>query len=436
MTSLLDQHPELARYISEREWFMFLREQTAALAEEIPEMQLQMKTLDSLLEMYNRILSAVENKEPFLASYYCMAPEIYTAMDLPWYMVMQTPFLASSVPYLTQDIDGAEEMGLGSDLCTAIRLSIYYVEANLSPLPTAAISLLYPCDGAPLLHEVIERNERWRNIPIFGADPPYHMDDRSLDYFAAELRKMAKFIEQNTGRKLDLDRLKECLDESNRMFQLWDEYNQLRRSVPSPHGWSIGGPQAFSQAWCYRAGMKEGTEWFQKLVEVAELNVKAKVGPVPQEKIRLFWFDLLPFGWVFEFLPWLEEEWGAVMVMDMFGNYPYSMIDTSSEEEMWRGLAKRNLFDSPMVRQARGVADNFAGDIRRIVKDYKIDVVVWPGHMGHKDGSATVGIMRETCRELDVPFIHLGLDLFDKRYATPDQVKDKISQHFQAMGLG
>ena len=58
MTTLLDQHPELARYISEREWFSFLREQTAALAEEIPEMQLQMKTLDSLLEMYNRILSA------------------------------------------------------------------------------------------------------------------------------------------------------------------------------------------------------------------------------------------------------------------------------------------------------------------------------------------------------------------------------------------
>ena len=433
--ALVDKHPELVRYISEREWFMFLREQTMALSE-IPEMQLQVQTLDSLLEMYNRILHAVEYKEPFVSSYYCLAPELYTAMDLPYYMVMQTPFLASSVPYLLDDIDAAEEMGLGSDLCTAIRLSIYYVEANLSPLPTCALNLLYPCDGAPLLHEVIVRNERWRNIPMFGCDPPYYMDERSLNYFADQLRQMAKFMETNTGRELDMDKLKECLDESNKMFQLWDEYNQLRRNVPSPHGWGIGGPQAFSQAWVYRAGMKQGTEWFSKLVEIAELNVKAKIGPVPEEKIRMFWFDLLPFGWVFEFLPWLEEEWGAVMVMDMFGNYPYTMIDTSSEEEMWLGLAKRNLFDSPMVRQARGVADNFAGDIKRIVQDYKIDVVVWPGHMGHKDGSATVGIMRETCRDLNVPFVHLGLDLFDKRYSTPDQVKDKISQFFRAMGLG
>jgi len=433
--ALIDKHPELARYISEREWFEFLREQTLALIE-VPEMQLQVKTLDSLLKMYGKILDAVENKKPFISSYYCLAPELYTAMDLPYYMVMQTPFLASSVPYLLTDIDAAEEMGLGNDLCTAIRLSIYYVEANLSPLPTCALNLLYPCDGAPLLHEVIKRNERWRNIPMFACDPPYYMDERSLSYFAGEMRKMVKFIEKHTGRKLDLDKLKETLDYSNQMFRLWDEYNQLRRNVPSPHGWGIGAPQCFSQAWVYEAGTPEGVGWFKKLVEIAELNVKAGVGPVPQEKIRLFWFDLLPFGWVFEFLPWLETEWGAVMVMDMFGNYPYTMIDTSNEEQMWLDLAKRNLFDSPMVRQARGVADNFANDIKRIVKDYKIDVVVWPGHMGHKDGSATVGIMRETCRELNVPFIHLGLDLFDRRYSTPDQIKDKMSQFFRAMGLG
>lgn len=429
------EHPEMARYLSERDWFTFLREQTIALAE-IPEMQLQTKTLDSLLEMYGRIIDAVDNGDPFVASYYCLAPELLTAMDLPYYMVMQTPFLASSVPYLVDDIDASEAIGLGNDLCTAIRLSIYYVEANLSPLPTCALNLLYPCDAAPLLHEVIVRNERWRDIPMFGCDPPYYMDDRSLDYFADQLRQMGNFVAKHTGRKLDLDKLKETVEESNRMFGLWDEYNQLRRNVPSPHGWGIGGPQAFSQAWVYRAGMKEGTEWFQKLVDIAELNVKSGVGPVAKEKIRLFWFDLLPFGWIMDFLPWLEEEWGAVMVMDMFGNFPYTMIDTSSEEEMWRGLARRNLFDAPMVRQARGVADNFSGDIQRIVKDYKIDVVVWPGHMGHKDGAATVGIMRETCRDLGVPFVHLGLDLFDRRYSTPEQMKDKISEFFRAMGLG
>ena len=89
-----------------------------------------------------------------------------------------------------------------------------------------------------------------------------------------------------------------------------------------------------------------------------------------------------------------------------------------------------------MVRQARGVADNFINDIVRVVKDYKIDCVVWPGHMGHKDGSASIGMMREVCRDLGVPFLHIGLDLFDKRYTSVDEVKDRVSQFFTAMGMG
>jgi len=56
--------------------------------------------------------------------------------------------------------------------------------------------------------------------------------------------------------------------------------------------------------------------------------------------------------------------------------------------------------------------------------------------MGHKDGSASVGLMRETCRELGVPFLHIGMDLYNKRYTSVDEIKDKFSQFFTAMGLG
>ena len=70
------------------------------------------------------------------------------------------------------------------------------------------------------------------------------------------------------------------------------------------------------------------------------------------------------------------------------------------------------------------------------MKDYKIDCVIWPGHMGHKDGSASIGMMREVCRDLEVPFLTLGLDLFDARYMNVDEMKDKLSQFFSAMGLG
>ena len=88
-----------------------------------------------------------------------------------------------------------------------------------------------------------------------------------------------------------------------------------------------------------------------------------------------------------------------------------------------------------MIHQGRGLADNVVHDITRVVKDYKIDCVIFPGHMGHKDMAASASLMREVCRDLQVPFLHIGLDGFDPRYTTVEEIKDKLSQFFNAMGF-
>jgi len=386
------------------------------------------------IEHHNEIIRCVEEGKPWIISYFACEPEIYTAMDLPWWSFMSLPYTGALSPTLKDDIDGSERL-FGKDLCTILRVAGYYIEEGLVPLPTAIIGLLHPCDGTTVIHQIITSNENWRNIPIFASDPPYWEDERSINYYADELKRMVFFLEEHTGHKLDMDRLREVVEESNKEYELWMEYNELRRAVPCPHGFGIG-IQASGVAQSNLVGKHRGTAWFRDLVADAEKLVREKRGKVPNEKIRLFWFDVVSLELSFDLFPWLEQEWGAVIVMDMFGYTPYTLIDTSSEDTMLRGLAKRALFDMPMVRQARGVADNFLSDIVRVVKDYKIDCVVWPGHMGHKDGSANIGMMREVCREIGVPFMHIGMDLFDRTYTSIDEIKDKFSQFFSAMGLG
>ncbi len=426
------------RYKQERDWFATLAD--AAKYMPGPEGELNVKMFDILLAAKQAVVDCVENGDPFIGGYFCNAPEIFHAMGLPWFMIMETPFMASSAPHLADDIEGAVEMGLGTDLCTAVRLPAYYIEHGMMPVPDAVLGLLSPCDASPMLSQMMMHDDVWRDVPLYCCDPPYTGDERSVAYFADELRLMVEFLEEHTGRTLDIDRLREICDESNRTYSLWQDYNELRRSVPCPHGWEIGGAQAFAISQCFVAGDPRCTAWFQQLYDVGEARVKAGQGasntPGWEEKIRLFWFDIMPYGWIYEFMPWLEEEWGAVIVMDMFGNYPYTLIDTTNETTMFHDLAKRNLLDAPMIRQARGTAENFSNDIRRVVKDYSIDTVIWPGHMGHKDGAATVNIQRQTCREIGVPFLHIGLDLFDSRYTSVDEVKDKVSEFFTGMGLG
>ena len=37
---------------------------------------------------------------------------------------------------------------------------------------------------------------------------------------------------------------------------------------------------------------------------------------------------------------------------------------------------------------------------------------------------------------MNVPFLQIGMDQFDKRYTSPDLIKERISHFFTATGLG
>jgi len=381
-------------------------------------------------EARGRIVAAYDAGAPFIADTSSTAPEVAVAMDLPWYMLYESAFMAH------EQIDATmAAMGVSPDLCAWPRSSMHYVQNDLVPVPTALVGLLFPCDGMFMLHQFIQHHPRWRTVPMFNPDPPYFQEERAVSYFAAQLRKKAAFLERVTGRRLDLDRLKAVVVEGEKQYALWREYADLRRAVPCPHGFAQGGPKCFFVSQVLQVGQPGGTEWFATLVENAEQKVAAHIGAVRQEKVRLFWFDLMPTSWASDFMPWLEQEWGAVIVMDMVVNYPYTPIDTSDEEAMWRGLARRGLFETPMMRQAIGTAEARIEDLVRIVRDYRIDAVVWPGHMGHKESLALHGIVRETCRGLGVPLLELRMDIFDNRYTTPDEIKDTFSKFFLATGL-
>jgi len=396
---------------------------------------LHLPLVQDRLETARRTLECVEQGKPFIATWYSNAPEICTAMDLHWYCQVAGAFVSAvESPHTAEDLEGIDQLSVPADCCTLLRLGLYYVDAGILPIPTAIVALLEPCDGVTSLHEAIRTHRDWRDVPMFAPDPPYSSDEGSIDYFANELREMVVFLEEQTGHRLEMERLVEVVEESNRQYELWLEYSDLRRSTPCPQGLTLA-MSAFAVAQNNLCGKPPGTAWFRDLVADAERRVRENQPEVAHQKIRLLWYDIHPV-WFGELTPWLEEEWGANVIQSMLTNCPYTLIDTSSEAALWKGLAKRNLLDTPMIRQARGTVESFIYDIERIVKDFSIDCVIWPGHIGHKDSAASVSVMRDACREIGVPFLHLGVDQFDRRYTPVEEVKNRISQFFATLGLG
>ncbi len=396
------------------------------------DLKLNESIVQAMMENNRKLLKACEEGTPIIASYHAFAPEVLVAMDIPWYAIAATP-VTTPAHILEEQVKECDNLGVSPDLCTAIRLSIYNIVNDLFPIPNALVAMINPCDGTGMLHQVLTARKDWRSVPTFAPDMPYMNDERAMNYYVREFREMIAFLEKHTGKKLDIDRLREVVKESNRQYQLWAEYNELRRATPCPHGYSFG-----AQIWIMVTMLWPGdprcTAWLEGLIVQTEQLVRDGKGAIPDEKIRVFWYDLRPF-WMHEFGSWMEDEWGAVVIMDMIVYNPYTLIDTSTEETMFRDLAKRSLCDALMVRQEQGPSENLVTDITRIVKDYKADCVIWPAHMGHKAMAGTIGIGREVCRELRVPLLQLGIDIFDPRYTTADEVKNMISSFFTTMEL-
>ncbi len=403
-----------------------------------PASALQVPILKNLCTQHRRTIECVETGEPFIGSTYTNPAEILTAMDVHWYFPIQQMFsgpAGEGTSHAAEDLEGLDKMALPGDSCTFMRLELYYQSQGLMPIPTAYLALTEPCDATAGVHAALMHHPDWRDTPCFAPDPPYHNNDKAIDYYAGEMRRMVDFISKHTGKTLDMNRLKEVVEETNKCYTMWMEYNEIRRSTPTPHSYIMPMSCFFQTNTAGAGGNPEITNWYEKMVADAERRVTENDPEVPNQKIRLLWYDIQPF-YFGEIAPWLEQEWGAVIAMDMVSYCPYELIDTSTEDNIFRGLAKRSYQHGPMVHQARGSMDNVMTDITRIVKDYNMDCVIFPGHMGHKDMAASASLMAEVCRNLGVPFLHIGLDQADRRYTPVDEIKNKLSNFFTAMGLG
>ena len=390
-----------------------------------------LKYYSLVLENDEKTIDCVENDKPFLSSWYGNAPEIYTAMGIH-HICPVSNLLAHQA--FTDDLERMDWSGIPADMCGLIKLGAYGVEAGLVPVPTAIITMLEPCDAQSAVHEAWQNSEGWQELPAFALDPAYGDSEEDYVYFSGELKRMIAFLESVFDRKMDYDKLGEVIEITNRQYEAWAEYNELRRAVPCPHASFLGSRLGRGSTQSIASGHPGAIEIFEMLTLDAEQRVKEKKGWLDREKIRILWADLVP-TWHTSLTKFLEEECGAVVVMDFQGYAPYTHIDTSTVERMLIGLARRNMAEVPMIRQARGAVDVMLEDIARITQDYSCDCVIFPGHVGHKDQSASIGFLREVCRDLKVPLLMLTVDNFDPRYTPMDVVQRQIYEFFDARGL-
>ena len=352
----------------------------------------------------------------------------------------------------------AEAEGYSNDLCSYVRNSFGYLRRcrDLEAVPPEA-----PLDGMGnpnfLLGSglICEPRFKWfqaigthfLKVPVFNDDPvspPYDADvddPRIAEHYKAQiratLRAQISFLEEQTGKKLDIGRFREIMKNSQEVIRYWYQVLELRKAVPCP----MGSEDYFTAIipFLYLAGEPEAVNFYKALYEEIKGRVEQGIGVIPEEKHRFCWLGIPPWFnlGLFNYLQTL----GAVVCVESTYHVGQPVeVDLTDPVEGWvertwktaKIKHKNGSEVNPDVCNPGVFNPGVGGQlIKRWVSEYQLD-----GAIAHRTRSCRATSMgqlhvKNKLAEMGVPLLIFESDMVDPRAWSDAQIKRQFQDFLE-----
>jgi benzoyl-CoA reductase/2-hydroxyglutaryl-CoA dehydratase subunit BcrC/BadD/HgdB len=339
-------------------------------------------------------------------------------------------------------MEEAERRGLSQDLCSYARNTLGYMYNHKN------LDLPYPGGGLPdpdflLLDNgscTSVHNKWWRimedyyKVPLYMLDIPIltptrmnrdHVERHYIDFVISQIKGCFAFLEEQTGKRMDVDRFKEVVRLADRIGDLFDQFLELRKVKPCP----VGGEDAIAlpAIMVYFTGTQTGVDFFEKLIKETQDRVRNGEGVVQDEKFRLLVDNIPPFYslGLFNYF----QKYGGVSVAETYilsFNYNWRRMEA---DQPFESLAKKYLahwYTLPL--------EEHIDIICNIVKEYDIDGVVCLALRSCKVYTLDQWTLKNTLeRKYGIPTIILEMDMVDPRAYADRQTNGRIDAFMEVL---
>ncbi len=268
----------------------------------------------------------------------------------------------------------AEARGIPRDLCGYATCNIGSMISGQGafgkgglPRPDMLISTRMTCNIHLTWFTYVSQ---YYQVPLFIMDAPYRTggayEEQDIQFFIQQLKRLVKFMEEQTGRVMNPNHLRRALDYSDKAALAWQDISLSRKNIPS----LLESRDVFSlmNPMVNLAGMPEATSFYEYIAQEVRRRLAAGDGKEKKEKYRLIW-DLFP--------PWHDlkllevfDEAGAVFVIDLYAD---SFSGPLNNPDPYMALAEKYLFHESIQR---GVADK-RRIFEKLFREYKLDGAVF-----------------------------------------------------------
>ena len=377
---------------------------------------------------YRDIAAAMADENRKVAMFeFGLVPQLFYSFDCAALCLEFFPsfYTGTDMSVVYEFLEAAEEAGVPSDTCSTDR---FIVGATLSgELPTNSffVTSSSPCDGTRIAYPILQKA---LDCPMLYLDAPFRDDREAVKYYAGQLRdQLIPFVEEHTGRKFDIDRFREVIVESNKAYELLVDTRETYRVRPAPHHGMLR--SAPYHLFLSGAGRPQTTETLGLFYEDATRRVREgrTQGPFP-EKHRVMWLHVPP-TYDFELFSWMEEQFGATLVVDsLSGTCILEPIETTSLESMLEGMAWQGLdMTMSFMRFESGPFIDFA---LNTYDQYGCDCIIATQHVGCQSICGARGLIRQACRDREIPLLLIEFDYNDDRVLAREQMRAQVEDFF------
>jgi benzoyl-CoA reductase subunit B len=372
--------------------------------------------------------------------------ELLRVFDLPIVMPeinsLQTAVRRVAHEYLDQ----AEDYGYSPDICGYVKadlaVQLRHGEHPMGRIPSPSLAVL--TNACNTYIKWAEIWERMYHIPIFALDIPGTRAcgrqtwpgetdfENDRQYVLAQVKELITVCQGLTGKKFDIDRLRETLQHANVMSHGWRRVLELNQSTPSVFNALTDGTIYLGVSNGFR-GTAEGAKYFEDLVEEMEFKAEQGIGTMTDEKYRLL-FVGVPCYPIFRRFNELFSEWGGTFVNSTYLWFAAGGVNQGYEYDLSKPLESfaegvliyvRNAMDS-MFHQEQALIE--------MVDPFHIDGVVY--HPIKSCRTVSTGLAdsrRSLLASRDIASLFIESDMMDRRVVSEAQLKNRADAFFEGL---
>ncbi len=372
--------------------------------------------------------------------------EILKAFDLP-VVFPEINSLQTAVRRVAYEhLNEAEDYGYSPDVCG-------YVKADVAtqlrggqhpmgriPKPSLAV-LTNACNTYIKWAEIWERMHK---MPVFTLDVPgtreadgqtwpgnrHFANDRK--YVEVQLRELIQLCEEVTGRKFDIDKLRQVLGWANDMSEGWRRVLELNKARPSLFNALTDGTIYLGVANGFR-GTEAGSRYFKELVEEMEYRAAHGIGSLTDEKYRLS-FVGVPCYPIFRRFNELFTDWGGTFVNSTYLWFASGGTNRGFQYDLARPI--ESLAEGLLVSVRDAMDSMFHQDrvLEAMIDEFELDGIVY--HPIKSCRTVSTGLAdgrRYLAEKRDIPSVFIESDMMDRRVVSEAQMKNRVDAFFEGL---